>query len=114
MKATIDHGLSKAQLLSIKNILNQCTSRIDRVSLFGSRAKGTYKNYSDIDLVLYGDISDRQVDRLWTDFYESNLPYKVDINAYQSISYPPLKRHIDHFSRTLFTKNDLKRGEQPD
>lgn len=107
MNQTFDHGLSMPQLQTLKTILKQCPSVVEKASVFGSRATATYKSYSDIDLVLYGNISAAGIDRLWTLFNESNLPYKVDINAYHLIHYPPLKRHIDQFSKALFTRNEL-------
>ena len=54
----IDHGLNKKQLQSIQSIISDYVSVIDKVVIFGSRATGTYKNYSDIDLVLYGKIEE--------------------------------------------------------
>ncbi len=107
MNQTFEHGLSISQLETLKTILNQCPFVIEKVSIFGSRATATYKSYSDIDLVLYGSISESGIDRLWTLFNESNLPYKVDINAYHLIHYPPLKRHIDQFGKVLFTQDEL-------
>ena len=104
---TINHGLQKQQLDIIKNICKQFANSIDRVSLFGSRATGSYKDYSDIDIVIYGDISDKDIDCLWTYFNESSLPYKVDINAYHLITYQPLKNHIDRYGKTLLAKKQL-------
>ncbi len=98
----IDHGLNKKQLQSIQSIISDYVSVIDKVVIFGSRATGTYKNYSDIDLVLYGKIEEKIVDRLWTNFYESNLPYKVDIHSYELIKSSPLKNHIDTVGKVLF------------
>ena len=51
------------------------------VSAFGSRAKWSAKNYSDLDLCVH---SDRALDlptlgALNEDFAESDLPYKVDV-----------------------------------
>ena len=104
---TIDHGLQEKQLEIIKDICGKFANCIDKVSLFGSRATGSYKSYSDIDIVVYGNISDKCVDNLWTHFHESSLPYKVDINAYHLIAHQPLKDHIDRHSKTLFSKNQL-------
>ena len=82
---------------------------IEKASLLGSKATGTYKSYSDIDLELYGNIDEAKADRLWTCFSESLLPYKVDIYIYRHINYPPLKRRIDQQGQILFTKEQLYR-----
>ena len=104
---TIDHGLQEKQLELIKDICGKFANCIDKVSLFGSRATGSYKSYSDIDLVVYGNINDKSINNLWTRFHESSLPYKVDINAYHLITHQPLKDNIDRHSKTLFSKNQL-------
>jgi len=103
----LDHGLNKRQIQIIKDILSSNTNDIKKVSLYGSRATGKYKTYSDIDLVLYGDIKESVSGRLWTCFSESYLPYKVDVTVYKNIVYLPLKRHIDAHAKILFTKEEL-------
>ena len=101
------HGISKRDLLTIRSILISTCSNIDKVCLFGSRATGEFNSSSDIDLVLYGDISERTNDRLITRFQESSITHKVDIVTYQAINYPPLKDHIDAVAKTLFTSKTL-------
>ena len=97
----IDHGLSNDQLRVIKETLERFAPAVESVSVFGSRATGTYKSYSDIDLVLYGNLDEETIDRLRTCFSESHLPYKVDIAAYNLVKYPPLKEHIDRVAKPL-------------
>ena len=105
MREEFDHGLNDSQLQTIKNILRECPAPMEKVSIFGSRATGTYKSNSDIDLVLYGNIDSDSIDRLWTLFHESNLPYKVDVNAYQFARYP---QDIDSRAKVLFTQAELE------
>lgn len=107
MQTTVDHGLNLSQVQKIKSIISQSAPEAERVALFGSRANGTYKNYSDIDLVIYGDVNRAAINRLSTLFLESNMPYKVDVTAYKLVGYLPLKRHIDDHNKTLFTKTEL-------
>ena len=106
----LDHGLSTMHLETIKRILAPYSRRIDRVALFGSRAAGNFRHNSDIDLVLYGDLEEEWVDRLWTLFYESNLPFSVDVKGYDLIQYRPLKRQIDQVGKLLFTQGELGEG----
>ncbi len=109
----MNHGLKEADLAIIKSILQRNCKNIQSVSLFGSRATGTHRPNSDIDLIIYGDISEREEDRLYTCFFESLLPYKVDIKAYDHITYPPLKRHIDTYANPLFTAQELHPNTSP-
>ncbi len=41
---------------------------------------------------------------------DSNLGLSVDLLAYSHIHYAPLKRHIDHNARQLFTHAEIKAG----
>ncbi len=104
----MNHGLSDRQLAVFKQILALFADEIASVELFGSRATGDYRPNSDIDLVLRGGIKEKQIDRLWTLFHESNLPISVDVKSYELTTYPPLKAHMDKVCKTLFTQHDLK------
>lgn len=100
-------GLSKNELATIRKILSPYASKLDTVGVFGSRATGQYKGYSDIDVVLYGTINQQETDRLNTLFDDSNLGLRVEVKNYNTVNYPPLKRHIDSVVRVLFTKQQL-------
>lgn len=104
----MNHGLSDRQLAVLKQILALYAEEITSVDLFGSRATGDYRPNSDVDLVLRGGIKEKQIDRLWTLFHESNLPISVDVKSYELTTYPPLKAHMDKVCKTLFTQQDLK------
>ena len=58
------------------------------VRAFGSRVKWTAKDYSDLDLAVVGSepLSLRQLRRLKEAFEESNLPIRVDVVDWQSLS----------------------------
>lgn len=102
-----NHGLSMKQLDTLRSILLPFSSKIDHVGLFGSRATGFYRPNSDVDLVIYGSLDEKTIDRIFTLFSESNLPIKVDLQAYNLIDYLPLKNHIDSNMVVLFTHNQL-------
>ena len=104
----MNHGLSDRQLTVLKQILSHFADEIASIDLFGSRATGDYRPNSDIDLVVRGTIKEKQIDRLWTMFHESNLPFSVDVKSYELTTYPPLKAHMDKVCKHLFTQEDLK------
>jgi len=89
-----DHGLTPHHLRIMADTLHPFRDKITTVGLFGSRATGTYRDNSDIDMVLYGPLSPHDVDRLYTLFDESPLPFRVDIMAFDLIDHPRLKHHI--------------------
>ncbi len=65
------------------------------VALYGSYATEKATPRSDIDLATKG-IADRyRLGRLELDLEDLPIPQKCDVQAYESISYEPLKRHID-------------------
>ena len=103
----MNHGIRTKDLLIIKAILISVCRDIEKVALFGSRATGRFNQTSDIDLVLYGDISEHASNRLYTCFHESMIAHEVDLVTYQDIRYPPLKRHIDAVAKVLFTRASL-------
>lgn len=60
---------------------------------FGSRVKGTHKEYSDLDLCYQAEISDSVIALLMDDFEQSDLPFKVDLVAWKRCS-PEFQRII--------------------
>ena len=64
--------------------------------LFGSRAKGKYREGSDIDIAIQGvgiALQDRDA---WLLKYETlNLPWKLDLVIYHLIKEPALREHIN-------------------
>ena len=103
-----NHGLSRQQVETIKRILATYANEITQVDLFGSRATGSYRPNSDVDLLLHGSLTEEPIDRLWTLFHESNLPFSVDVKGYELTTYPPLKIHMDKVRKRLFTQQALK------
>lgn len=72
-------------------------SNITSVILYGSRAKGNFKDGSDIDLVIKGhNISSEQLTRISFDYEDLYLPWKLSLTVYDNISNPELIDHIDH------------------
>lgn len=89
-------GLSNNDLESIKKVIKSFP-KIEDAVLFGSRAKGTYSNGSDIDIALKGDnIMLNDMLDLSNALEELLLPYKFDLIIYDRITESAL---IDHINR---------------
>lgn len=101
------NGLSPRQCGMVRDVLAPLAPRLARAALFGSRATGRWRPNSDIDLVLFGDVTDADVDRPWTLFDESALDVSVDVVRYGSHLHPPLREHIDRCAVTLFDRDTL-------
>ena len=67
------YGLSEVELETIKKIANSLN--VEKIILFGSRAKGNYKKGSDVDLAIIGD--ERKFSYYLNE--ETNLPYFFDV-----------------------------------
>lgn len=74
--------LEDRHLKIVKEILSELAVQ---VSVFGSRAKGTAKRFSDLDLVVMGEIDRTTLRKLTEQFEESDLPFKVDIVVWDKI-----------------------------
>ena len=88
------YGLKNDTLKKNLNVLRRY-KQIHDVILFGSRAIGTYKNGSDIDLCLKGDLNTKLLLNIMTDLDSLFLPYEVDLSIYDKIDNDDLKEHID-------------------
>lgn len=75
----MNSGVSKSDLELIKNeiIKNLGQTKNPKIYLYGSRAKGNFRPYSDIDLLLIADQYDEQ-SLSQADFEQLDIPYKVD------------------------------------
>lgn len=66
---------------------------IEKVVIFGSRAKGNYRNGSDIDFAVWSD--DEYLYRLSSDLYDLPTPYKFDVVDYKKLTHEGMKKSID-------------------
>ena len=98
-------GLLDKDLETILSVLNQ-HSKVEKAIIFGSRAKGNFKNGSDVDIALQGE--DLDFDTVSQISYslneETNMPYKFDILNYHSIKEPALIEHINRIGIEIFRR----------
>ena len=71
-------GVTEAQRATILEILTRLAPG-HAVFVFGSRATGTPKPYSDLDLAISGPVSRKRIADLREAFEESDLPFRVDL-----------------------------------
>jgi predicted nucleotidyltransferase len=88
------YGLRDEQIKSIREIFMKYP--VERAILYGSRAMGTYKESSDIDIVLQGTkLSPRDVYNIEHELDELLLPYKFDLYLYSQVRNPDIIGHIE-------------------
>ncbi len=87
-------GLKDVHINSIQSVFKK-NSKILKVLLYGSRAKSSYKNGSDIDLTLIGSELDLStLLKIENELDDLLLPYKIDLSVFHKIENPDLIKHI--------------------
>lgn len=90
------YGIKEEQWDMLSNIFAK-NPKIEKVLLYGSRAKGTYKPFSDVDITLVGDdLSTTDLADTMNAIDDLLLPYMFDISLYHKLKSPEL---LDHISR---------------
>lgn len=100
-------GLSNKIIGLINTVFAKYPS-IQKAVLYGSRAKGNYRNGSDIDLTLFSEIaSNSLLIKVLVDLDELLLPYMIDLSFYASIENDQLKEHIDRVGIVFYERKNL-------
>ena len=95
-------GFSDEQLRQVQTILAKYPAITEAV-VFGSRAMGNYKEASDVDIALKGNITASMVaDVKYALEEDTYLPFFFDIIAYGIVDNPKLKEQIDNHGVALY------------
>jgi len=97
-------GLPAGTLRQIRSALQQFP-QIEEAVIFGSRAMGNYRQGSDVDLALIGNIDTETVLQVSALLNERlPLPYHFDVVNYHR-THTDLQRHIDREGKSLYIRN---------
>ena len=77
-------GLSEDTYIKLKKVINKYSNY--KFKIFGSRARGDYKNNSDIDIAIEGNINKSEKFNILNDFDMLDIPYTMDIVFIQDIN----------------------------
>ena len=100
------YGLTDSELQKLQNFFTQYRE-IERVILYGSRAKGNYKPFSDVDIALVGsELTRSHLNRLAADINDSLLPYNFDISILHQLKNPELLEHIQRKGIVIYTRQE--------
>lgn len=101
----MDFGLRQQDLDEIATILCAFPA-VEEAVIFGSRAKGTYKKGSDIDIAVKGkEVDHKLVMALSTRLNEeTTMPYFFDIVHYGTLTDQELRAHIDRVGKQIFLR----------
>jgi predicted nucleotidyltransferase len=101
-------GLPSETIETIHRILRQHRG-VEQAIIYGSRAKGTDRAGSDIDLTLIGEqLSYEDLLQIMRELYESAIPYTVDVSLFDDIEDTAVRQHIRRWGQVFY-----ERSEQP-
>jgi len=99
------YGLSELTIQKICAVFGRYP-QVEKAILYGSRAKGTHKNGSDIDLTLCGgsDLTLHTLCRIRDALDDLLLPYAIDVSIFHDIGDPDVVAHIRRVGVPLYAK----------
>ena len=97
-------GLTEENIQKICSVFS-LFSELEKVILYGSRAKGNFKNGSDVDITLVGkDLNLEKQNKIEIALDNLMLPYSFDISLYHQIDNQDLLEHIQRIG-IIFYQN---------
>lgn len=100
MEKTARTGLSGKVLEELRRVIS-AYGNVERAVIYGSRAKGKFRPFSDIDISLVGkSVTHDDLTGIMSDLEMSWLPYEVDVCRYDHLN-KALKAEINLYGLTL-------------
>ena len=105
----MNYGLPDAAIRKIRAVLARYP-QVERAILYGSRAKGSYKNGSDIDLTLCGGTALTRIElrKMGDEFDDLLLPYTIDLSLFAEIRDPDLIGHIQRAGVVFYSRDGAR------
>lgn len=101
----MEFGLNDKTLELIRTVLSSFPE-IDQAIIYGSRAKGSFKNGSDIDLTLLGNNLNQSIlFQLMDKIDDLMLPYSFDISIFEKVSSPEFRAHVKRVGKPFYEKS---------
>lgn len=98
-------GLKESTITKIIGVLSQ-HPEVESAILYGSRAKGNYRNGSDIDLTLIGqNLTFETLLLIENEIDDLLLPYLFDISRFSRIANPDLIEHINRVGNKFYERS---------
>ena len=98
-------GLEEKVIDQIVDIIKEY-DEVEKVKIFGSRARGDYKNQSDIDIALYGEKLTNSINtNIFYDIDKLYLPYKIDLINFNTLkNEKALRENIESEGVIIYVK----------
>lgn len=96
------YGLPAATVEKIQGVLAN-HPLVEKAAIYGSRAKGNYKNGSDIDLTLLGQgLTYDEMMKISEELDDLLLPYMIDLSIFEKLDHAELREHIEHVGKVFY------------
>ena len=103
----MNFGLSEDVIAKFKSVFWKYPE-IEEVVIYGSRAKGNYREGSDIDITLVGkNVTEQTRSSVWLDLDDLDTPYLIDLSVFNNLSSKSLVEHILRAGKTFYKKQEF-------
>lgn len=103
----MNYGIKEEYWSRLETVFRNHKS-IEKVILYGSRAKGTNKKYSDVDVVLVGEsIENREFCNILDEIDDLLLPFIFDVSTYHTLSNVKLIESIKKTGVVIYENGSL-------
>ena len=97
-------GLKETVIDKINSVFENY-SEIEKVVIYGSRAKGNFRPGSDIDITLIGKNLEYSIlSKINISIDDLNTPYLFDISIFEKLNAPDLEEHINRVGQIFYAK----------
>lgn len=95
-------GLQQTTIDKINSIFEK-NPEVEQVIIYGSRAKGNFRNGSDIDITLKGkSLTYNVLSKIIGEIDDLDTPYMFDISIFDKLGAPSLEEHIDRVGLVFY------------
>lgn len=99
------YGLTNMDMEKLQALF-RLNKKIERVILYGSRAKGTFKPFSDVDITFIGEkLTRSDLNQLAGFIDDLLLPYRFDLSLFFTLKNKELVEHIERRGIVIYEKN---------
>lgn len=93
--------LKPAELDMVRSVF-RFHPEVTTATLFGSRAKGTHSERSDVDIAVAGDVAPLEAEAIAAELEELPLPYRFEVQPLAHIHHRPLLEHIQRVGIPIY------------
>jgi len=100
----MEYGLKQQEIECIQKVFYSFPE-VEKAILYGSRAKGSFKPTSDIDISLKGtELNIGIVNQISWLLDDLLMPYTFDLSNFHQINNPALIEHIERIGKVIYEK----------